>query len=158
MKFCSGLSEGKTGGKMPFFGMVYVGSSTDSHPRELAMGILIPGSAHSIHIVLGAWHSGCSWKAVVEVRFGDCRESKRLPHFISALSKPRPSILLITPFMGSPLFWRNLSHSPSMITCALHRVQISAKSSVSNLRPFHLEGKMLSQWHFFFPLEKALVC
>lgn len=47
----------KLGEKCPFFCYGFCWQQcSDSHPRGLAMGILIPGSVHSIHIVLGAWH------------------------------------------------------------------------------------------------------
>lgn len=78
----------KLGEKCPFFAMAFVGSSALTAIQgdwPWASSSLAVSTAFTL-----CWEpdTGCSWKAVVKVRFGDSRERKRLPHFITALSKP----------------------------------------------------------------------
>lgn len=85
MKLCSCLSKGKTGRKMSFFPLADVGSRTLRAIQgdwPWASSSLAVSSAFTL-----CWEPGCSWKAVVKLKFGDSRERKRLPHFITALSR-----------------------------------------------------------------------
>lgn len=162
MKFYSCLSKGKTGRKMSFFPLAYVGSRTLTRGSKPSKGT---GHGHP-HPWQCPQHSLCwepdtlaaaekllwNWSLETAEREKDCHTWEQ-PSL-----DPVHSLSLITPFMGSPLFRRNSNHSPLMITCALHRVQISAETSVSSLGPFHLEGKNASTKATFSPWEKALVC